>query len=274
VKLAASNIAWEPAENDAAAQLLARESLAGVELAPTKWRDDPYATPSSDVLHYRRYWEDRGLKVISLQSLLFGKPELHLFGTDASRVALLDYLKRSIDFAATLGATALVFGSPRNRLRGDLPLTDAMHVATEFLHALGEHARPLGPLFCVEANPPGYGCDFITTTSEAVELCRRVNHPNVRVNADLGGMIMADEDPKTELIAAGSFIGHAHASEPQLAELGSPSMHRKAAEGLREIAYDRWISIEMRAPGGDNVAALERAIRKAKSAYAGTRSIG
>jgi D-psicose/D-tagatose/L-ribulose 3-epimerase len=274
MKLAVSNIAWEAPEDDAVAKLLANVNVRGVEIAPTKWRDDPYEAPAEDVAAYRRYWEDRGLVVASLQALLFGKPDLHLFGTESSRATLLDYLKRSIDFAAGLGATALVFGSPKNRLRGELALTDAMYVATDFLRELGDHARDRGALFCVEANPPAYGCDFITRTSEAVELCRRVAHPNIRVNADLGGMIMADEDPKTEVIAGGSFVGHAHASEPHLAEFATTSLHRKAAEGLREIGYDRWVSIEMRAPGGDNLGALARAIRRAKTAYGGTAAIG
>jgi hypothetical protein len=35
----------------------------------------------------------------------------------------------------------------------------------------------------------------VTTTAEAAELCAAVNHPGIRVNADLGGMAMAAEDP-------------------------------------------------------------------------------
>jgi sugar phosphate isomerase/epimerase len=219
------------------------------------------------VAEYRRYWDDRGLHVASLQSLLFGRPDLQLFATDAARAATVDLLKRAIDLAGALGAGALVFGSPRNRVRGALPLPDALHIATDLLRDLGDHAQQYGTLFCVEANPPGYGCDFITTTAEAVELCRRVNHPSVRVNIDLGGIMMSDDDPKTEIIAAGSFIGHVHASEPQLADLASPSVHRKAAEGLRATGYDRWVSIEMRASGNNNLLAIERAVRRAKTAY-------
>lgn len=267
MKLAVSNIAWERAEDDEVAELLRRENITGVELAPTKWRDDPYNQPAEDVEGLRRYWEDRGLQVSSLQALLFGKQELQLFGDESSRAALLDYLKRAIDFAARLGAGALVFGSPKNRARGDMPMADAMYVATDFLRELGEHAAPLGQLFCVEANPPEYSCDFINTTAEAVELCRRVNHPNIRVNADMGGMSLSSEDPKTEVLAAGSFIGHFHASEPHLVELSSASPHRKAAEGLRAIKYDRWVSVEMRGGPSDRVVAVQRAVRLAKSRY-------
>ncbi len=161
----------------------------------------------------------------------------------------------------------MVFGSPKNRVRGDLPMPDALHIATDFLRELGEYAGSRGVLFCVEANPPGYGCDFITATAEAVELCRRVDHPAIRVNADLGGMTMAEEDPKTELLAARAYLGHVHASEPALAELGAGADHRKAGEALRTIGYDRCVSIEMRASQTDHLAAIQRAVRLAKSRY-------
>ena len=76
--------------------------------------------PRSDIAEYRRSWEDRGLQIVSLQSLLFGRSDLQLFGDDGVRAALADYLRRVIDFGAPLGAHALVFGSPKNRLRGAL----------------------------------------------------------------------------------------------------------------------------------------------------------
>ena len=89
------------------------------------------------------------------------------------------------------------------------------------------------------------------------------------MNADLGGMTMMGEDPNAELFAAGGFLGHVHASEPNLAELGAAADHAAAAEGLTSIGYAGWVSIEMRAAGnGRNLAAVERAIRLAKQVYA------
>src|SRR6185437_14047549 len=118
-----------------------------------------------------------------------------------------------------LGAHVLVFGSPKNRLRGDLPLDSAISIACDFFQELGDAAASHGVSLCIEANPAAYGCDFVTTTAEAADLCRRVNHPAIRVNGDLGGMTMSGETPAQALENAGSYIGHFHASEPQLAEL-------------------------------------------------------
>ena len=286
--LAVSNIAWSPDEDDDVARVLRAHGVAGVELAPTKWRNDPFDAPAAAIAGLRREWNERGFEVVSLQSLLFGHPELQLFGSEASRASLDAFLRRVLDFAAGVGAHAVVFGSPKNRVRDGLALERATEVARAFLLDIAGHAAERGVAFCVEANPPGYGCDFVTTTAEAVALCRLVDHPAIRINGDLGGMTMSGEDPLRTIEMANGMIGHFHASEPQLAELGAgdagrgssahdgatyeKSDHTRAARGLAAIRYDRWVSIEMRAASGasgngENIAAVERAVRAARSAY-------
>jgi D-psicose/D-tagatose/L-ribulose 3-epimerase len=213
-------------------------------------------------------WEARGLRVVSLQALLFGRPDLQLFGTAASRSAMSNFLRHVIDFAAAVGAHAIVFGSPKNRLRGARSFNDALGIAADFFRALGVHGYTQRVAICIEANPTEYGGDFIINTAEAVELCRLVDHPGVRVNADLGGMTLSGEDPMASLEAAASFLAHFHASEPNLIELGARADHAAAARGLAAINYEGWVSIEMRAAGpGHNVEAVQRAIRVARRAY-------
>jgi sugar phosphate isomerase/epimerase len=267
VRLAVSNIAWEPHEDDAVAEVLCREGVTGVEIAPTKWRGQPFDATADEIGEYRRSWEDRGLRIVSLQSLLFGRPDLQLFGTAGVRAALADYLRRVIDCGALLGAHALVFGSPKNRVRGSLDLNEANAVAADFFRELGEHAFAHHVAVCIEANPPEYGCDFVTTTAEAVALCAMVDHPGVRLNADLGGMTLAGDDPGTTIRSAREFVAHVHASEPHLAELGASADHNAAATALREISYDGWVSVEMRAAARDNASVVERAVRAARAAY-------
>ena len=265
-RLAVSNIAWEPGEDARVADVLQREAVTGVEIAPTKWREKPFDASAADIAAYRHAWEDRGLRIVSLQALLFGRPDLKLFASSESRLQLADYLRRVIDFASAVGAHAMVFGSPKNRLRGDLSMPDAMSIAVDFLRDIGGYCAERGTAMCIEANPVEYGCDFVTTTAEAVALCRAVNHPGVRVNVDLGGITMSHEDVSAAIAGAGDVMGHYHASEPNLAEIGAASPHAEAGRALSDIGYARWISIEMRAHG-DNVAAVERAVARTKKAY-------
>jgi sugar phosphate isomerase/epimerase len=269
VKLAVSNIAWASTEDAQIADLLWREHVRAIEIAPTTWRERPLEAPAADVIAWRRSWNERGIELVALQSLLFGRPDLRLFASEASRAAMLDHLRRTIDFAATVGARALVFGSPKNRLRGDVGVAEATGIARDFLRAVGEYAHDRGTVLCIEANPPEYGCDFITTTAEAVELCRLVDHPGVGVNGDLGGMTLSSEDVGESIALAAPVLAHFHISEPRLAETGTAAAdHAEAALALRAIGYEGWLSIEMRAAGGGaNVAAVARAIARAKSDY-------
>jgi D-psicose/D-tagatose/L-ribulose 3-epimerase len=267
-RLAVSNIAWETNEDDEIAELLLREGVVGVELAPTKWRDRPFDATEADISAFRRSWEDRGLRVVSLQALLFGRPDLQLFGAPAVRAELASYMRRAIDFGAAVGATALVFGSPKNRVRGAMPVADAMAIASEVFRSLGEHAYARDVVLCIEPNPPDYGCDFVTTLADAIQLCRAVDHPGVRINADVGGLTLAAEPPFETILSAAGLVGHVHASEPHLVEIGSDARtdHHAAARGLASIGYNGWTSLEMRTTG-DNVRAIGRALNAAKANY-------
>lgn len=286
LRLAVSNIAWDPSEDDEIAAVLRREGASGVEIAPTKWRDKPLDATAAEIARYRQTWEDRGLRIVSLQALLFGRPDLELFG--ATRIELRDYLLRVIELGAGLGAHALVFGSPKNRLRGSLSPSDAMASATDFFREIGEFAAEHGVTIAIEANPPAYGCDFIMRTGESVELCRAIDSIGIGVNADLGGMTMSGDEPRPVIESARGCIAHFHASEPNLAELSATSNHAAAAAALVAIGYKGWVSVEMRSREAErgkleagnaeeslgtekarsaNVQAVERAVRFAKTAY-------
>jgi len=270
-RLAVSNIAWEASDDDRIADVLRREGVGGVEIAPTKWREHPLEASHAEIAAYRRAWQDRGLPIVSIQSLLFGRPDLQLFADEDRRSDMLDYLRRIIELGGEFGAQALVFGSPKNRRRASLSMEEACAIARDFFRTVGEYAHDHGVVFCVEANPPAYGCDFITTTAEAVDLCLLVGHPAIRVNADLGGMALSGEEVQATLRDAAPFIGHFHASEPNLERIGTSADHRAAASALDAINYKGWVSIEMRlvegASADETLAAVEGAVRHTKEAY-------
>ncbi|HVE85340.1 MAG TPA: sugar phosphate isomerase/epimerase, partial [Myxococcales bacterium] len=115
MKLTASNIAWKPAEDETAAAALRSVRAEGVEIAPTAVWPRPLESTQQQRLEYRRWWEERGLKISSLQALLFGRPELRIFGDEEGRKATFEYLAGMIRLGGELGAAALVFGSPKNR---------------------------------------------------------------------------------------------------------------------------------------------------------------
>jgi D-psicose/D-tagatose/L-ribulose 3-epimerase len=267
MKLAASNIAWDPKDDDRVAAILRDRGFTGVEIAPAKRWESPIDATRKEIAEYRAEWEKRGLQVVAMQSLLFGRADLQLFGSTTIRRALREYLSALIEMAHGLGARAVVFGSPKNRKRGKMPLDEATGIAVEFFRELGALAVSRGCAICIEPNPTTYDCDFINTTAEAVAFCEQVASRGVKVNGDAGAMATNGEDPSATVAAALPWFGHFHASEPDLAEITRGSEHVAAAEQLRAAKWPGPVSIEMRAPKGNSIEAITRAADLVRALY-------
>lgn len=273
-RLAASNIAWEPSDDDAVARVLRTGGFQGVEIAPTKRWESPIEAGKREIAAYRAEWQRRGLQIVALQSLLYGRNDLQLFGTQIGRRALREYMMALVEMASGLGATALVFGSPKNRQRRTMAIDEAMGIAVEFFREIGALALSRGCVICIEPNPPSYDCDFINTTAEAVTLVESIGSRGVRVQGDVGAMLSDGEDPATAVHTARGLIGHFHVSEPGLAEISSVAANAAAATALRDAGYGGWVSIEMRAVKGEPaIDTVGRAAKKVSAIYAAGLSV-
>lgn len=222
------------------------------------------------MLEYRAFWRDHGLAIVSLQALLFGRDDLRIFESEASREATAGYLEHVMTVAATVGASRLVFGSPKNRRRGELDRREADHVAVELFRRLGRAAVANGVTLCIEPNPLEYGCDYLTTAAEGLAFVERVDSAGIGLHLDSGAMTLAGEDPRTIMPRVGPWLRHFHISEPFLQIIGSGRVdHSAFAEALVAARFDGWLSIEMRAPPADTaVDVIRRAVAYAREAYA------
>lgn len=270
MKLAISNIAWAPGDDDRAAELLARHGVAGVELAPTAIWPRPAEVDAAAVRECRTRWADRGIDVVALQALLYGRPELTLFEDSGMRRATLDYLVRIIRLGSKIGAGVLVFGSPGNRRRNGLGVTEALDIAVGFFAELGRHAADLGVCLCIEPNPPYYGCDFVTTAAEGAELVRAVGSSGFGLHLDAAAMTLGGDEPARALPEALPLTRHFHISEPDLAPPGAGGVdHAAFAAGLADAGYRGWVSVEMRqgASAAVSLDNVDRALALARSVY-------
>jgi D-psicose/D-tagatose/L-ribulose 3-epimerase len=258
MKLAMSAIAWEPPDDDAAARILREHGFLGVELAPTKIFPRPEAASDAEVAACRAAWESRGLRVVALQALLFGRPDLTVFGD--TREATVDHLSAVIRLGARLGAHALVFGSPRNRARGSLPAAKAWPLAVDFFRRLGEVAAKSGTCLCIEPNPPRYGADFILDSKEAIRLVEEVASPGFGLHLDAACALLAGEDFPARLRAGAHVLRHVHLSEPDLAPVqsGGTVDLPVIAAALRDVSYAGYVSVEMKPAGLDAVRAAAK----------------
>lgn len=263
-RISYSNIAWELADEPTVADLLRHDGIDAVDIAPGKYFPDPGTTTKAEALAVRDWWQERGIEILGMQALLFGVAGLNLFGEPPMRLALLDRLSCIARIAGWIGATRLVFGSPKSRDRGSLGEDQALDISVPFFRSLGERASEHGVQFCLEPNPIGYACNFMTTTDEGAAVVRAVDHAGIRLHLDAGAMAMNGEDPAVQVARHFELVGYVHASEPNLAPVGHGPIHHALAQALDLHLPNIPVSIEMRGVG---LSVLPIVISAVRSAY-------
>lgn len=227
MKISVSNIAWDRDEDSQIADLLHQYHIDAIDIAPGKYFPDVMTATMEQIEAVREGWRRRGISVVGMQSLLFGTQGLNMFDGEEVRERMLAHLAAVCRIAAGLGATRLVFGSPKNRDRKDLTDSDVATIAVNFFRALGDIASKHSVMICLEPNPGCYGANFMTTANETAEVVMAVNHSAIRMQLDTGAITINDEDIIQLLSAYGDLIGHIHISEPALAVPGQGgSNHR------------------------------------------------
>lgn len=262
-----SNIAWDPVDDDAVAALLQRAGVDMIDVAPSKYFQDFATADSRAIKEVRKWWQARGIRILGMQSLLFGTKGLNVFGDAAIQRLLLEHLRHVFRIAEALGADRLVFGSPRNRDRGVLTVEQANDVAAAFFREVGKTAAEHGVTLCLEPNPVRYGANFMTETASTANVVQLVDHPSVKMQLDTGAIFINNERPAEVLPRYSHLIGHIHLSEPDLVPLGSVgSDHAGMAELVTKCLPDHPTAIEM-LPPADGMNSLTTALDLAVALY-------
>lgn len=269
MRLAISNIAWDVAEDEAVAALLTRYGVDAIDIAPGKYFPRPAEATTAQIDAVKAWWAQRGIEITGMQALLFGTTGLNVFGTPDSQAALLQHLEGVCRIGAVLGATRIVFGSPKNRDRSHLDDAATAAIATQFFRQLGDLAATHGVTICLEPNPTCYGANFMTTSAETASVVRHIDHRAIRMQFDTGALAINGEDPQTVLNDCAPLIAHIHASEPNLVPLGDgATAHVAMAAAVRQYLPQQLVAIEMVATANEpHLDAIERALRVAISHY-------
>lgn len=269
MRLAISNIAWDIAEDTSVAKLLGKFGVDAIDVAPGKYFPDPANAKDEDIANVRRWWADHGIKITGMQALLFGTTGLNVFADSKSQEAMLEHLRAVCRIGAGLGATRLVFGSPKNRDRLGLSDAQALEKAVSFFRRLGNTAQEHGVIVCLEPNPTRYGANFMTTSAETAHVVAAVGHEAIRMQFDTGALTINGESPEAVLECSSRFIGHVHASEPDLVPLGDGETdHELMHKALSQHLPEHLVSIEMVATQGEpHLQSIERALVCAVECY-------
>ena len=241
MKFSISNIGWVNESNQKVYELMKNNGFSGLEIAPTRiFPENPYQN-----LNVAKEWSisiknEYGFIISSMQSIWYGRSE-KVFGTKEERSTLLEYTKKAIDFAEVIGCSNLVFGSPKNR---SIPDGLTAEESIPFFRQIGDYAFAHNCVIAMEANPPIYNTNFLNTTKQALEFIKMVNSDGFLLNLDVGTMIENGEKVSV-LDGNEQYIHHVHISEPRLKPIEKRKLHTQLAALLKEIGYDRYISIEV-----------------------------
>jgi sugar phosphate isomerase/epimerase len=240
-KIALSNIAWDESKDSAVVRVMKDKGFNNLEVSPFRSTSDV-----KKVAKYLRSLKAEEFNIVAFQSLMYRQPIESIFAGAEARKKISNYLFEVLDIAASSDVKTVIFGSPKNKLRGLVDIKEADIIARDFFANMAEAAEYKGITFCIEPTPDQYGADYITSTASAVELVRSVGHKSLKINLDLGAVILSGEDIQTIIRDNYEYIGHVHISEPFLKPIDmNPDFHRMVAQALKECKYSGYISIEM-----------------------------
>lgn len=251
MRVSISNIAWNVEHDEAVAHLLNKHAVDAIDIAPGKYFSQPQSATSGQIQSVKNWWKQRGIDIIGMQSLLFGTTGLNVFGDDQSRKNMLNHLEAICRIAGEIGASYLVFGSPKNRDRMGLSDKQASAIAIPFFRQLGQIAQQHDVMICLEPNPESYGANFMTTTPKTAYIVTQVAHPAIKMQLDTGAITMNHENIESLVEQYEPLIGHIHLSEPHLVPLGDnpKTDYHRIAHALITTLPDYPATIEMLTKG-------------------------
>lgn len=239
-QLCVSNICINKVSQKQFASILKLYGISNVQVAPTKLIGNWDNTKKLPIL-----LEDfKDLNICNFQSITFGISD-NIFGTFEERNRLLEHIKRVIDIAkSTKSVRTLVFGCPRNRkISSNIITLEEENIFIEFFRNLGNYCSDKNITICLEPNSKQYSCNYLNTSTEVVNIVRRINNPNIKMMIDIGSAIMEEDAIDFENI---NIINNVDISESNMEPfINISEYHYEVRKELTDRGYTRIINLEM-----------------------------
>ncbi len=171
------------------------------------------------------------------------------------RAKTVERLKHQLDFARELDSQILI-GFLRGRMEPDDTAEQYEARLTESMYKIIEYAETIDGRICFEQINRHDG-DIYNTAAETLRFIEKFHSNNLFYNADTYHMITEEGDitAAIRMSKARMSLFHVSDSERLLPTSGKNFNFQAAAETLRSIDYDGWITIECRpTPDEDTVA--------------------
>jgi sugar phosphate isomerase/epimerase len=212
--------------------------------------------------------KDAGIECAGLHWLLAAPPKgLHFTTPDtAVRKKTVAYFEKLIDFCGDLGGPCMIFGSPKQRSTVGISVDEAKKYFVEGLVKVADHAQQRSVKILIEHLPSSV-TDVVNTLAEALELAEQINHPAVQIIYDFHNTDDETEPHDVLLEKYNKHIHHVHVQEMNGKHLGTGNAvndYVKAFQTLKDLKYDKWISLEVFdfSPGGRRIAEESMSVLK------------
>lgn len=251
MKLAFSTNAFKKTTLENAIDVIASIGYNGVEVMADVPHAYPPDMPADRTERVRKQIVSRGMSVSNVNAFtLFADGDTYhptWIEDDLRLVAKrVTHTKNAIRMTAALGGKTISL-QPGGPL-GTLDREEALRRYQAGLEECLPLAQELGITLMVEPEP---GL-LIQYSHECVAFLQRVNHPNLKMNCDLGHFYCVEEDPAQVVRECAAYIAHIHLEDIKENRV---HQHRIPGEGamdwagifdaMRTIRYSGWVTVEL-----------------------------
>lgn len=251
MKLAFSTNAFKKTSLEEAVDSIAAAGYGGVEIMADVPHAYPPHMPDGRIADLRRQLDSLKLRVSNVNAFTFFAigDTLHpswIENDPALREQRIRHTENCIRMAAALGAKTISLepGGPVEAQTRE----EALSLYQAGLMRVLPLAQQFNMMLLVEPEPRL----LIETTDQCVEFLRRVNHPNLRMNCDLGHLFCVGEDPAESFVKCHSWVSHVHVED-----IASSRVHQHLIPGrgamdwaaifaaFKQVDYKGWATVEL-----------------------------
>ncbi len=229
---------------DSACALMARAGYEGVEIAPFTFAESVEMLDRSARLKIRQTAQQHGLAIVGLHMLLWSPEGLHVAHPDREvRQRTANYLVELVRLAEALGASVLVFGSPKQR--SSIPPYTPEQSAEMWMETLQPALKACEGTDIKILLEPLPETDVVQRLEEAVAWVQRVSHPNLSTMLDVKSALAETTDVPALIRTYARFISQVHLNDSNLRAPGyGATDFAPILRTLQEVGYSGWCSLE------------------------------
>jgi len=196
--------------------------------------------------------EAREKAKVGLTSCCVLLPGMNLCSANADeRKAGIEQIKKMVDITAEMGGDTVAgpIYSPCGLLTRKARTDEEWKWCAEGLKAAADHAEKAKMMLAIEPLNR-FETYVFNIQADAVRMCKEIGSPYLKIQADTFHGNIEEKDTAKAIRTTGAMLGHFHASENDRGTPGTGQVKWKEVfAALKDINYNRWITIESFATG-------------------------